>query len=73
MGDVLTPSFQTFRDIPPDRVLDSAKGVLSQAIVIGQKEDGELYFAFSTSDMKLQIFLLEMAKRTIMDIAMENG
>lgn len=58
----------------PDDILDAAKGRgLDTVLVIGNMENGELWFSGSASDMERVVFLLERAKRFAMDCVVDGG
>lgn len=49
-------------NLPPDRLLEGAKGQLEQVIVIGYDLDGQEYFASSHADGGDVLWLLERCK-----------
>lgn len=51
-------------EIEPDKVLDAAKGQLSEAIVIGLDHDGNIYFAGTHGGPKA-LWLIELAKLSL--------
>lgn len=54
-------------DLPPDRILTAALGQIDAcAIVLGLREDGATYMAFSTGDAAQIVFMLDRAKMDIM-------
>ena len=65
MSNVIKGNFFTRNGIEPDKVLDAAKGKLSEVLVIGYEGDG-IYFASSTSDTSELLFLLEKFKFKVM-------
>lgn len=65
--NVIVLPVETSLDVCPDRVLSAAIGELEDAVVIGERNEGGLYFASSTSDAARILFLLELAKRQLMD------
>lgn len=58
---------ETFVDISPDKILENNKGEMDICLVIGKNKDGSFHFAGSTSDTLTIIWLLECAKKFIMD------
>lgn len=57
-------------DLPTDRVLDACKGHCSEGVVIlGFDDDGEFYFASSLADGGTVIWLLESAKKGLLETA----
>ena len=60
----------TTLNIPVDRILDEAKEHIPQhAIIIGWDNDGHLYLASSVADGPECLWLLELAKTALMEIA----
>jgi hypothetical protein len=58
---------QTLLDIPPDKILENAKGQLEQVIIVGvAKETGELYLATSTPEVATNYYNLAVAMQLIM-------
>lgn len=53
--------------LPPDVVLELARGKLAMVVVIGYTEDGDEYTATSEWDGAEVVFLLERAKKIVMD------
>lgn len=53
--------------MPVDRVLESAKGELEEVIIIGYDKDGEEYFASTYSDGGILLWLLERAKKQLLE------
>lgn len=57
-------------DLPASRVLDEAKGHCSDGVVIlGFDDDGDFYFASSIADGGAVLWLLELAKKRLLEIA----
>lgn len=69
MGELIELGGITTLDIPVDRVLENAKGKISDdgVVLIGFDNDGELYFASSIADGGSVIWLLEMAKKCLLE------
>ena len=58
----------TYLDLPTDRILEEAKGDCSDGVVIiGFDDEGELYFASSMADGGEVIWLLELAKKRLLE------
>ena len=73
MGEVVILDCETRLDIPADRVLDAAKeDNLSVAMVIGYDPDGELVLRTTTTKAKELVWLMELAKKLILD-QFDNG
>lgn len=66
MGDVVILDCPTTLHIPPDRVLESAVGKLSEVVLIGYEENGDWYFASSFEKMAEVLLALERAKMDLM-------
>jgi len=62
MGEVVELGGVTRLDLPPDRVLEKAKGKLTGVVIIGYDEDGDEYFAASYADGGTVLWLMERAK-----------
>ena len=59
----------TVLDIPPEKILKAAiDASLESVTVIGIKEDGSTYVAFSSSDLALSLWMLENAKLDILHL-----
>lgn len=69
MGDVIDLNVYTLLDIDPDKVLEAAKGELSQVFVFGYDHEDQIYVAGSTSDMKEFLWALERARARLMEMA----
>ena len=54
-------------DLNPDRVLNAAIGNLEAAVVIGWDKDGDFYFASSKADVGDVLWLIEKAKKILLD------
>lgn len=73
MGNVIELSRATTAAIPPEKILQAAlKAALTEAIVIGQRPDGTVYFAMSTAEVPSVNWLLDCAKRLLMDGIIED-
>ena len=71
MGDVIPLGNITRLDLPVDRVLEQAKGKLADGavVVLGWDAEGELFFASNKADGGEVIWLLEMAKKRLLEIS----
>ncbi len=57
-------------DVPVDRALDAAKeSDLEDAVIVGFTKDGEFYFSSSCADGADVNWLLDLAKKGLMEIA----
>lgn len=72
MSNVIPLGNITRLDIPTDRVLDAAKGKCSTGVVVlGFDDDNSFYFASSVADGGTVIWLLEMAKKKLLEVSNE--
>ena len=69
MSKVIPFTGITRLDMPPDVILDKAKGKLEGVIVIGYTEDGDEYFASSYADGGTVNWLLDRCKSRLLEIA----
>jgi hypothetical protein len=58
-------------DLNPDRVLAAAAGTLKSVVIVGEKEDGEEYFASSVAEGPLTLWMLERAKLKLLKMVEE--
>lgn len=58
-------------DMPADHVLESALGKLEGVVVLGYDKDGQEYFASSYADGGDMLWLLERAKKALLEMADE--
>lgn len=69
MGDVIVLDTPTLLDLPIDRVLESAKGVVTgEVVVLGWADEDQLYFASSIADKSAVLYLLEIAKKQLLEM-----
>ena len=69
MGEVIEPNFVTYLDIPTERILRRAQEAgLSTAVVVGWAADGGFYFASSAADGGDVLWLLELAKKKLLEV-----
>jgi len=73
MGDLVNLDCITKLDIPPDRILKEAFGILESAIIIGYDKEGNEYFASSRADGGDVLWLLERTKTKLLSIGEEDG
>ena len=60
-------------DLPPDRVLEAAKGKIKDGvIIIGYDLDGEEYFASSIADGPEVLWLLERCKQKLLNVSEDD-
>lgn len=70
MSDKVIPLGNITRlDLPVDQILEEAKGQIDGGIVLlGWDKDGDLYFASSIADGGEVLWLIEQAKRVLLDV-----
>lgn len=68
MGEVVPLGNVTLLDLPPDRILEAAKGQLKGVVLIGFGEDDGFVFRSSYADGGTVVWLLEMAKKRLLEI-----
>lgn len=66
MGKIIPIRGVTKLDIPPDRILEAAKGQMEGVVIIGFDKDGEVYAASSYADGGTVMWLLEACKNKMM-------
>lgn len=68
MDNVIELKAVTPETIPPATILHAAlRADLTEAIVVGQRPDGTVYFAMSAADVPNVNWMLDCAKRLLMD------
>ena len=73
MTNVVDFTGVTKLDIPPDKVLESAKEKLEQVIVVGVlKDTGGLYVASNHSELATNYFNLELAKMHLLELSQDD-
>jgi hypothetical protein len=69
MGDVVTFDAPTRLDIPAERVIKSAAELkFDGVVVVGYLENGDFYFASSYADGGDVVWLLELAKKKLLEV-----
>lgn len=66
MGEVVTFTGITKLDLPPDRILEAAVGVLDNVVVLGYDKEGNEYFASSYADGGSVLWLMERLKKQLL-------
>lgn len=56
-------------NLPPDRILEAAKGKLESVVLIGYDKDGDIYTASSLADGGTVLWLMEKLKLRLMGLA----
>lgn len=73
MGKVIELHTVTASTVRPETILHGAlKAELTEAVVIGQRPDGTVYFAMSSADAPSVNWMLDCAKRLLMDGVIEE-
>lgn len=68
MGDVVLLNVVTRLDIPVERVLDGATNAeLEEVVVIGYDKEGEFYFSSNKANGGSVLWLLEQAKKELLN------
>jgi len=67
VAEVLIFDGITRLDYPVERVLDAAKGC-AEVVVVGFDAEGKFYFSSSKANGPDALWLLELAKKRLMDI-----
>lgn len=68
MGDVVLLNVITRLDIPVERVLDGATNAeLEEVVVIGYDKEGEFYFSSNKANGGSVLWLLEQAKKELLN------
>lgn len=71
MSNIIPIGGITTLDIPEDQILEEAKGKMNGVVLMGWKEDGELYFASSFSDGGSVLWLMEKCKEALLNVKVE--
>ena len=68
MGKIIEFTGDTCVDLPPENLLEKAKGwEMEHCLVIGYDDEGDLCFGGTTCETSDILFLLERAKMYLMD------
>ena len=68
MSKVIPFTGITKLDIPADKVIESALGNLEGVVILGYDKDGQEYFASSYADGGDMLWLLERAKKALLEV-----
>ena len=69
MGEVVEGNFITRLDIPAERILQKAlEAGLETVVITGYDADGNEYFASSVADGGETLWLLERAKKQLLEV-----
>ena len=67
-GNVVPLGATTSAELTPDKVLEAAlRADLAEVIVIGYDRDGALHLASCSGDMKDVLWLIEVAKKRVLE------
>lgn len=69
MSNVIPLGGITRLDLPVDRVLEAAKEQLDSVVILGYDKEGKQYFASTFADGGEVIWLLEMCKKQLLEVA----
>jgi hypothetical protein len=73
MGKVIELAATSAATISPEKILNGAlNAALTEVVVIGQRPDGSVYFAMSTAEPPSVNWMLDCAKRLLMDGIIED-
>lgn len=68
MSNVIELPVITTLDIPPERILRKAIDAdLQEVIIIGTSQEGDMYFAGSMADGGNALWLIEKAKKALLE------
>lgn len=67
---IITFNGMTRHDLPPDRILEEAKGELEGCLILGFDKEDRFYFASSYADGGLLLWLMEACKAELMSAPM---
>lgn len=67
-GEVVRFDDLTLQDLEPDVILEGACGKLSEVLVVGWDQDGDLYVASNHGYRPELLYLLKFAERFLMDL-----
>jgi hypothetical protein len=69
VGKIIELDCITKLDLPPERILENAKPLIGEGVVIvGWDTEGKLYFASSIADRGEVLWLLELAKKQLLEV-----
>lgn len=69
MGKVIELPCITKLDLPPERILENAKPLIGEGVVIiGWDKENQLYFASSIADGGEVLWLMELAKKQLFEV-----
>jgi len=68
MTNVIDLPVITTLDYPSDRLLEKAIGNVDGVLILGWDKEGELYFASSKGDGGHCLWLMELAKKALLEV-----
>lgn len=66
MGDGKILNFPTKEKVDADSILENAKGILEDCVVLGVTKDGNLYSGICAENSQQVIYLLRMLEHLVM-------
>lgn len=66
MGEITELGNVTRIDLPPDRILEAAKGKLEGVVIMGFDISGDVYCASSYADGGTVLWLIEQLKKQLL-------
>ena len=70
MSNIIDLPVITTLDLPSDRLLEKAIGNVDDVLIIGWDKQGELYFASSKGDGGHCLWLMELAKKQLLEVVL---
>lgn len=72
MGEVISLDIETYADIPPRKILDNTDCTnVEHVCVITLDKNGEVAINISSCEVPLNMWMLEIAKKQLLDASME--
>lgn len=69
MTNVIDLPVITTLDLPSDKLLEAAMGRVDDVLILGWDKSGELYFASGKADGGHCLWLMELAKKQLLEMA----
>jgi len=70
MTNIIDLPVVTILDLPPEKIITRAEQEsFENVLIIGWRDDGSFYFSSSAADDGDVLYLLELAKKKLMEIA----
>jgi len=71
-GNVVPFPVVTRLDLPADRIITAAQGNLEDVVIVGWDLNGDFYFGSSKADGAEVLWLLEIAKKKLLEVGDQN-